>query len=315
MPTKKNSDNRQNLPENLKAEKASGPRISMVATPIGNLGDLSSRAISVLQSVDEIWCEDTRHTRQLLHALGIEGKRLKRFDQHTLQADLVHRVKGVEEGRQWIGVVTDAGTPGLSDPGAALAQVMSQFPRVKLEPVPGPSAVLAMVSIAGFDGSSFCFQGFFPREEREAFALLGHLVQGAITRNVIFFESPHRIRATLKVLESWCIKESLDPGFVMAKELTKIHETVHRGVGAAFLKSLQDQLLDERGEWVFSILLPNVDLKNDPLEAGWELVIQCLIEAGISAKNAAQIVSERFSIAKNLAYKRALDLQKNSKEH
>ena len=94
-----------------------------------------------------------------------------------------------------------------------------------------------------------------------------------------------------------------------------MHEAVHRGVGASFLKTVQDQLLDERGEWVFSILLPKHYLKTELPEVDWDVVIQCLIEAGISAKNAAQIVATRFSIAKNLAYKRALELQKNLKDH
>jgi 16S rRNA (cytidine1402-2'-O)-methyltransferase len=315
MPTKKTSDNRHNLPEIDQGLSAPGSRISMIATPIGNLGDLSIRAKSVLQNVEEVWCEDTRHTRQLLHALGIEGKRLKRLDQHTPDSEIIQRVREVEERRQWVGVVTDAGTPGLSDPGASLVKVMTGFPKIRLEPIPGPSAVSTLVSVAGFEGNSFCFQGFFPREDREANELLNQFVSSPFTRNVIFFESPHRIRNTLKVLESWCLKESIEPGFVIAKELTKMHEAVHRGTGVEFLKSLQDQLLDERGEWVFSILLPKKYLKNEPAEVSWDVVIQCLVAAGISAKNAAEIVAVRFSVAKNLAYKRAVELQKNLKDH
>ncbi|NDG83774.1 MAG: 16S rRNA (cytidine(1402)-2'-O)-methyltransferase [Proteobacteria bacterium] len=315
MPTKGTVDNRQNLPEKAGDSKRTGPLISMIATPIGNLGDLSARAVGALRGVDELWCEDTRHTRQLLNALGIEEKRLRRLDQHSREQEIRGMLKETADRRQWIGVVTDAGTPGLSDPGAGLVRLLPEFPEILLEPIPGPSAAAALVSIAGFEGSSFYFHGFFPRVEKEALALLDDAERARLTRNLMFFESPHRIRATLALLESWCVQGARSVEFVFAKELTKIHETVYRGAGAPFLKSLQDQLLDERGEWVFSVVLSKDGVKNEPAEAAWDAALQCLLEAGISPKNAAQIVASRFSVAKNLAYKRALESQKKSKDH
>jgi 16S rRNA (cytidine1402-2'-O)-methyltransferase len=200
----------------------------------------------------------------------------------------------------------------LSDPGAGVVRLSVEYPEIRFEPVPGPSALSALVSIGGFEGSSFSFQGFFPRTAKDAMALLDQADRSPLTRNLVLFESPHRIRATLRILEDWCVQRGRTPDFVFAKELTKIHETVRRGSGAAFLKTFQDQLLDERGEWVFAVILPKEGLKNEPMEAEWDVALRCLLDAGISPRNAAQIVSSRFTVAKNLAYKRALEFQKES---
>ncbi|MBU6154427.1 MAG: hypothetical protein KGP28_09020 [Bdellovibrionales bacterium] len=282
----------------------------MIATPIGNLGDLSTRAIETLRLVDEVWCEDTRHTQALLAALDIKGKVLRRVDQHTSRADLQALLVGVRSMRQWIGVVTDAGTPGLSDPGALLMDEAEEFPEIVCEPVPGPSALAAMMSIAGGTGSSLYFHGFFPRTKNESFELLTKLKNSALSPNCVFFESPHRIRETWKVLEEWCERAPAEPRFVFAKELTKIHEAVFRGRGIGFLKGLQDQQVDERGEWVFSVLFSKESLDKKAITPEWEPALECLLKAGIAPKSASLIVMERFSVAKNLAYKWALEFQK-----
>jgi 16S rRNA (cytidine1402-2'-O)-methyltransferase len=299
MPRTEDSNNRQNL-----------PRISMIATPIGNLSDLSERAVETLRRVDEIWCEDTRHTQALLTALEIKGKLLRRVDQHSGESELKGLLQGLQAKGQWVGVVTDAGTPGLSDPGAALTGLLSEFPGIQCEPVPGPSALSALVSVGGFSGSSLYFHGFFPRTRGEALELLKNLKDAALCPNWVFFESPHRILETIQVLEAWCESSGVEPAFVFAKELTKAHETVFRGGGRSFLKRLQDQGLDERGEWVFSLSLSKNYLNKKSADPAWESSLQCLIEAGIAAKTACQIVSVRFSVAKNLAYRRALEFQK-----
>ncbi len=319
MSAKNPPDNRQNLPENPfespSAGRMPGPRISMIATPIGNLRDLTMRAREALEGVDELWCEDTRHTQKLLSALGVAGKRLRRLDQHVREEELRAMLKEVSLRRQWVGVVTDAGTPGLSDPGALIGQLAEEFPEIRLEPVPGPSALSALVSIGGLPGSSFYFHGFFPREEREARDLLERLLKSGATRSLIFFESPHRIRAAIRLLGDWCGETGASPGFVFAKELTKLHEQVFRGEGAGFLKTVQDRIVDERGEWAFVIILPKVSVKNELPEAEWGTTLQCLLDAGISAGIAARILSERYPVAKNLAYKRALELQKKAENH
>lgn len=282
----------------------------MIATPIGNLSDVSFRAEDTLQKVDELWCEDTRHSQALLNALKVQNKKLRRVDQHTKDSEMKKLLTHVEMAGQWIGVVTDAGTPGLSDPGTQIADLISEFPGIKLEPIPGPSALSAFISIAGLHSNSFCFQGFFPRHGTEAIQLLNDLKDHAVSPNWIFFESPNRIAETMSTLETWSKGLDFTPKFIFAKELTKIHETLYMGEGEIFLQWLREQGFDERGEWVFAVTLPKnyVKIKKDVAE--WEVTLECLIQAGISTKDAAQIVMGRFSVAKNLAYKVALEISK-----
>ena len=317
MPNEKNSDNRQNLPKEDSiyfTHPAQKARISMIAVPIGNLSDVTHRALDALERVDELWCEDTRHTQALLNALGIQRTRLKRVDQHTTEAEYKKLLKSVEDSGQWIGVVTDAGTPGVSDPGAKISEMIPSFPRVRLEPIPGPSAVSAFVSIAGVSSGTFQFQGFFPRNDSDIVQLLSDLKDTAKCESHLFFESPNRIAHTVSALKSWC--ETLDfiPKFVFAKELTKLHETLWVGDGLGFLEWLQAQGFDERGEWVFSITLPKSYVINRKAQADWELTLECLIEAGISTKDAASLISSRFSVAKKLAYNTSLEIQKKVKK-
>ncbi len=304
MPTKNESVTGQNM--HYQTHPAQRAKISMIATPIGNLADITPRAIQALEQCDELWCEDTRHTQNLLNALKIDRHRLRRFDQHTPEKELHQLLERVQEQGQWIGVVTDAGVPGISDPGAKIVENIFQYPEIKIEPIPGVSAVSAFVSIAGFSDSSFCFQGFFPRERNDALALLNSLYCSA----TVFFDSPKRIRETIETLKIWSEALDFTPQFCFAKELTKIHETVYAGKGTKFIELFLGQDFDERGEWVFSIELPKNYLKNKKVVAEWELTLECLIEAEIPTKKAAQLVSSKFEIAKNLAYQKALELQK-----
>lgn len=316
MPTKRESDNRQKTPDrSYRTYPAQRARISMIATPIGNLTDITLRAQELLERVDELWCEDTRHTQALLSALSISNPRLKRVDQHTSESELRKLLARVEAGGQWIGVVTDAGTPGVSDPGAMIAQMIGEFPGIRLESVPGASAVSAWVSIAGISGNSFIFQGFFPRTAKEAVELLNDLKSSSTSPNWIFFESPHRIKETIATLSAWCEALDFTPKFVFAKELTKLHESIFSGVGKDFLTELAHQGFDERGEWVFGIILPKDCVRSQADQAGWELALECLISAEISPKAATDVIIEKFPIAKNLAYKKALELQKKIKKN
>jgi len=285
-------------------------RVSFVATPIGNLSDISPRAVRCLEECDEIWCEDTRHTQQLLNALKIESRaehqRLRRFDQHVPEKEMHRLLEQVQEKGQWIVVVTDAGTPGISDPGAMIASHIHRYPEVKIEPIPGPSAVSAFVSIAGFPENFFRFQGFFPREQKDANEVLDSLGAGG----TIFFESPKRIRETIQILKQWCEASGIMLKFCFAKELSKMHETIYSGTGIPFLDEMLGQDFDERGEWVFSVYLNKEHSLGKKTVSDWELAMRCLIEAGIPTKSASQIISANFKIAKNLAYQFALDLQK-----
>ncbi len=287
----------------------------MIATPIGNLGDLSPRALSVLESVDELWCEDTRHTQALLNALSVPRGRLKRLDQHTPEREMRSLLRRVEDEGAWVGVVTDAGTPGLSDPGARLIELASEFPGIRFEPIPGPSALSAFVSVAGLPGNSFAFHGFFPRNPSESLRLLTELKNDGLIQSHLFFESPNRIREALGVLKEFTEASGISPDFVIGKELSKLHETLYRGSGVGFLSWLLSQEFDERGEWVFGVILPKSDVKKEKDQSDWRLVLECLVEAGVSPKTASQTVVGRFSVAKNLAYKSALEIQTTLKKN
>jgi 16S rRNA (cytidine1402-2'-O)-methyltransferase len=217
----------------------------------------------------------------------------------------------VEEKGQWIVVVTDAGTPGISDPGAMIAAGIHRFPAIKLEPIPGPSAVSAFVSIAGFHENAFHFKGFFPREKKDAISVLEELPEGG----TIFFESPKRLRDTVQVLREWCEALEFAPYFHFAKEISKMHETLYSGSGLFFLDKMLGQEFDERGEWVFSIEIPKDCLKNKNSFSEWQLAVECLVEAGIPTKTASQLIAAKFKIAKNLAYDHAIDVQKKIKKN
>ena len=286
----------------------------MIATPIGNLADITARAMKTIEECDELWCEDTRHTQNLLNALGIGAKRTRRVDQHITEKELSGLLERVEESGQRIGVVTDAGTPGLSDPGAKILGLISRFPKIRIEPIPGPSALTAFISISGFEENSFLFQGFFPRQSSDTDQWLSEIKNSTITRNWVFFESPNRITATIETLRDWSKNLDFIPKFIFSKELTKLHETHWIGYGAAFLEEMLHQHFDERGEWVGAIVLPKDCVKTKKLQTDWVVSMECLIEAGISTKTSAQIIAQRFGVAKNLAYEEALILQKKMKK-
>ena len=321
MPTKKEPHNRQSLPSEqnqlspfYQTHPAQRAKVSMIATPIGNLSDISPRAEQVIQDCDELWCEDTRHTLALLNALKLGPKRLRRLDQHTDDVEIRKLLKGVQEQGQRIGVVTDAGTPGISDPGARVVALVTEFSDIKLEPIPGPSAVSTILSVVGLEENSFSFQGFFPRDLPSASELLKNIQEDKLTRSFIFFESPFRIRDTVNVLLNWSKSLDFIPQFFFGKELTKIHETFFSGQGTEFLEQMLAQGFDERGEWVFLIVIPKSYVKNKVEDSSWRVTLECLISAGISTKDSSVLISQRFSVAKKLAYQEALEIQKKMKK-
>jgi 16S rRNA (cytidine1402-2'-O)-methyltransferase len=311
--------------ERYQTYPAQRAKLSMIATPLGNLGDLSERVVHALLNVDELWCEDTRHTLALLQAIqrdwpakyaSLMGDvperfpRLKRVDQHTADADIRRGLESAAASGQWIGMVSDAGTPGVSDPGGKVTQLATHFPLIRIEPIPGPSAVSALVSIAGFEENSFVFKGFLPRSESETVDLLDRLKSSGVSRNWIFFESPNRIRDSIRVFRRWNAAQPFQADFLFAKELTKLHESVYRGRGDAFFEGLDSNDLDDRGEWCAAVILPKSYVIEEKSESDWEVALECLIVAEISPKVATSIVVQRFSVAKNLAYRRATELQR-----
>ncbi len=212
----------------------------VVATPIGNLEDMTLRAIRVLGEVDYVLCEDTRVTGVLLKHYGIETS-LRRYDAHTSEATHDAVIADLCAGKQ-IALVSDAGTPGVSDPGVLLiSQVRAAG--IQIVSVPGPSAVTALVSIAGVPGNQFTFAGFAPHKKgRETFfrnlSVYGHAV--------VFFESTHRILKTLEAL----VAVYPDITVYVGRELTKFHEEVRVGKPDEILRQLTDEPVKQKGEFV-----------------------------------------------------------------
>jgi 16S rRNA (cytidine1402-2'-O)-methyltransferase len=219
-------------------------RIVLVGTPIGNLGDLSPRAVQALAAADVIACEDTRVTRKLLTHAGITGKRLVTLNAHNEGPGSDQLVAEAAAGGV-VAVVTDAGMPGVSDPGARLVAAATGA-GVAVEVVPGPSAGLTALVVSGLPTDRFSFDGFLPRKGGERSARLQAIA--ASDRTVVLFESPHRVRATIGDLVSVCGGERR---VAVARELTKLHEEVWRGTlaGAVDLWAT----VEPRGEYVIVV--------------------------------------------------------------
>ncbi len=212
----------------------------LVATPIGNLGDVTARAVETLRACDRVLAEDTRRTRQLLTHLGIAGKPVERLDAHAGQRDVARVVERLAASER-VALVTDAGTPGVSDPGEALVRAALDA-GATVVPIPGASAVLAAIVASGLAGDGrFRFLGFLPREgppRREAIALVCETPEA-----VVLFEAPGRVRATLGELAD----ATPGRGACVARELTKVHEEFVRS-------SCADLAADDR-EWIGEIVI------------------------------------------------------------
>jgi len=194
----------------------------VIATPIGNLGDLSPRAAAALASYDYVYCEDTRRTLKLFSHAGISGPRLVSHHRHNEVATTPVAVARAKAGAS-VAIVTDAGTPLVSDPGARLVRA-AVAEGIPVETVPGPSAALAALVVSGLSTDRFCFEGFLPRSGRQRAERLA-AVAGETGRTVVIFESPHRLQKALDDLVSACGRER---PLAICRELTKLHEEVWR---------------------------------------------------------------------------------------
>ena len=192
----------------------------LVATPIGNLSDITHRALQVLRDVDLIACEDTRHTHKLLNHYGITTKTIS-YHEHNEQQRAVQLIDQLKQGSD-VAVVSDAGTPAISDPGFRLVRAAIEND-VPIVPVPGPSALISALIAAGLPTNEFFFAGFLPAKSNARRARLSELQ--IVPGTLIFYEAPHRLAATLRdAFEILGEREA-----VVARELTKVHEEIRRG--------------------------------------------------------------------------------------
>lgn len=219
--------------------KPSG-RLQVIATPIGNMSDISARARQALESAAAVAAEDTRHTGALLQALGIARPLLSLHAHNETQRvpEILTRLAAGET----IALVSDAGTPLLSDPGYELVRAAADA-GADIEAIPGPSAITTALAVAGLPVSRFCFEGFLPARERERRAHLSGLA--GEPRTLVFFEAPHRIAATLADLAA---ELGHDRRAVVARELTKAHETIYRGTLAELAQRAASEDNFRRGE-------------------------------------------------------------------
>jgi len=215
----------------------------VVSTPIGNLEDITFRALRILKEVDLIVCEDTRQTLKLLNHYNIK-KPLVSYFQHSKLSKIDYIVGRLYQGKN-LALVTDAGTPGISDPGGILVQNLTsgQVGKVKIVPIPGPNAAVAALSVSGFPADKFIFLGFPPHKKgRQKF--FDEVTKAKYT--VVFYESTHRILKTLNQLKEILRERKI----VVCRELTKQFESIYRGSAEEILKILESDKNNLKGEFV-----------------------------------------------------------------
>ncbi|MFZ4516476.1 MAG: 16S rRNA (cytidine(1402)-2'-O)-methyltransferase [Acidimicrobiia bacterium] len=276
-------------------------RLVLVATPIGNLGDITLRALDVLRTADVVLCEDTRHSRKLFQHFDIPTVgRLRAAHQHNEAAAAESVVRDARAGLT-VAYISDAGMPGVSDPGERLvaACVAAEIP---VEVVPGASAVIAGLVLSGFSTDRFVFEGFLPRRGTERAQRLHALA--VETRTVVCFEAPHRMIATIGDLAEVCGGTRL---VALARELTKLHETIWRGPLSKATAYLE--LRAPRGEYVI-VLAPAVIEERFVTDAELTSALTPLIDEGMSTRDAADAVSEALGVARRRVYETATALRR-----
>lgn len=267
----------------------------VVATPIGNLEDITIRAVRILREVDLIACEDTRHTRKLLNHLEITTPTTSYYREKELLKSEQLLAK-LLDGKN-IALVSDAGTPAISDPGAILVREADSA-GIRVEPIPGPSALTAVLSIAGLNETGFFFGGFPPAKKGDRKKFFTGLVR--LPFPLVFYESPHRLRNCLKD----CLETFGNRGAMLFKEITKLHETSYRASLADIAKLMTDV---PRGEFV---LIIEPDAAADDRPDNLPELLAWHKKQGLSLKDAVQAVSGDLNLPRNRVYKEALSLWK-----
>lgn len=262
------------------APRASGRTLYVVATPIGNLSDLSPRAKEVLRTVDIIAAEDTRHTGALLKAVGIAVRELVALHEHNEQARAARLIQRVREGAS-VALVSDAGTPLISDPGFELVRIAAEH-GVNIVTVPGPCAAVAALSIAGLPTDRFVFEGFLPSKTQARRERLTALRREA--RTLIFYEAPHRLS---EVLQDMADVLGANRRALIARELTKLHESAYRGALEHLAAQATTDADMSRGEIVLVVAGNTVEAAT-PAEV--ERVLRVLLEE-LSPAQAAKLAA------------------------
>lgn len=305
-----NGDNINNVNDNIKNKIVNG-HVYYVATPLGNLGDITDRAKNILAEVDYICAEDTRTTSKLLSLIGLEKKpKLISHHEHNWQTQIPYIKSLLKEGNS-IAVVSDAGTPGISDPGAELASSLAED-NVNIHPIPGPSAVIAALSISGFIASEFTFLGFLAAKGKERKEKIETIITTSHT--VVFYEAPHRIIDTFNdILNQNKLMEKRK--CICCRELTKLHEEIKRDtIFGCYTWLLNQEKVNGKIKGEFTIVLGPIEEDNDSkdqLIEQKETIIEMLKKYkndNISRSEAVKLLSDQTSIKKSYIYKLALEI-------
>ena len=278
----------------MPADNDLAPGLYLVATPIGNLEDITLRAIRVLKQSDLIACEDTRQTQKLLNHYGIDTPTIS-YHEHNEAARAAELVQKLAQGSR-IAIVTDAGTPGISDPGFRLVSLAIER-GIPVVPIPGPAAFVAALIASGLASDSFCFRGFLPAKAGARKRQLEKLRTS--TQTEIFYEAPHRISETLED-----ILAVLGTGrkIVIARELTKIHEEFLRGTAAEILQTIKDRV-EIKGEIVLLIAPASENAPRTLAISIRERVIQLMRDEKLDEKSALKRAAKERGISKSEAYR------------
>ena len=270
----------------------------LVATPIGNLGDLSPRAIDVLAHVGLICCEDTRRTGLLLQHAGVKAEHLAVCNDHTELARVADVIRVLGDGRD-VAVVSDAGTPGISDPGERIVRAVIDA-GYDVSAVPGPSAATMALTISGLPAARFVFEGFLPRKGSERAARLADIA--AERRTTVIYEAPHRVLRTLDDLRAVC---GDDRTVVVTRELTKLYEEVVRG-------PLGDvDIGGPRGEYV--LVLDGAPVDDRPVtDDDVRAALRDELAMGSSTRDAAATVARDVGRPKREVYALAVGLNSDA---
>ena len=268
----------------------------LVATPIGNLEDITHRAVRLLREVSVIACEDTRHTRKLLNHYGINTRTIS-YHEHNERERGLELLRLLEAGSD-VAIVSDAGTPGISDPGFQLARLAVEGD-VRVVPVPGPSALIAALIASGLPTDEFFFAGFLPARSGARRTKLAEL--RSIPATLVFYEGPHRIAATLRDAQEILGEREA----VVARELTKMHEEIVRG-RLSNLCSRFSSSESARGEMV--LIIDRTVIKSEVENAGTVVSIDALVTAleaeGLDHRSALKKAARELGISRDEAYRR-----------
>ncbi|MFM2061792.1 MAG: hypothetical protein RLZZ507_1462 [Cyanobacteriota bacterium] len=270
----------------------------VVATPIGNLEDMTFRAVRILQAVDIIAAEDTRHTGKLLQHFQVKTQQMS-YHEHNRSSRIPELLKYLQFGKA-IALVSDAGMPGISDPGYELIKACVDA-GIPVVPIPGASAVITALSAAGLPTDRFIFDGFLPPKTQQRREYLESLLTE--TRTLVFYESPHRLRDTL---QDFADILGSDRQIVIARELTKLYEEFWRGTIAEAIANYQQK--EPQGEYTL-LVAGTLPSKPQLTEAELKAELLEIMKQGVSRSQASRQLAKDTSMSRRLLYQLALSIE------